>query len=147
MAKRSLSMEGASETLRAFRQLPKDASQELRARSQRLSELLAEKAQQAASVDRSPQAKLVVPTVKARRDRVPVIAAGGARRVGRGNTPVWQVLFGAEFGADKWPQFGKPHQGRRGSFLFPVAEQNRELVEREWSEAADEITRKWGDGQ
>lgn len=139
-------IEGVKETLAKFRQLPKDASDEIRERSMRLAEVLAVKAQAAARSDVSPQAKLVASTIRPRRDRVPVIVAGGSKRVGRRRSPAWGVLFGAEFGANQYPQFGKPHQGREGSFLFPVVEENSELVEREWNAAADDVIARFTAG-
>jgi hypothetical protein len=136
-------IEGVEETLRAFRQLPKDANNELRDRAKSLAQTLAGKVKAAAASDPSPQAALLVPTIRARRDRVPVIAAGGSKRVGRKRVPAWAVLFGAEFGSNRFTQFGKPHSGRQGSWLFGVADREAATIEREWNAAADEVARRW----
>lgn len=150
MAKTSLTMgiriSGARETLKAFNDLPKDANNELRDRSKKLSEMLADKVRQAARSDQSPQSALLAPTVKARRDRVPVIVAGGARRIGSRGRPAWALLFGAEFGSNRHRQFRKQHTGKDGSWLFPVADEHRDLIDREWNAAADEIAAKWAQG-
>lgn len=142
----NLRIDGARETLRAFRDLPKEANDELRDRAQALAQTLAGKVQQAARADQAPQAALLAPTVKARRDRVPVIVAGGAKRVGSRGRPAWALLFGAEFGSNRHRQFRKQHTGKDGSWLFPVADQHQELIDREWNAAADEITAKWAQG-
>lgn len=150
MAKHDLVMRvritGVHETLDAFRKLPKEANAELRERSLRLAGVLAEAAKANARVDESPQAQSLIPTVKARRDRVPVIVAGGARRVGRRRRPAWALLFGAEFGSNRFKQFGKRHQGRYGTWLFRAADENEALIDREWNAAADALARKWSSG-
>jgi hypothetical protein len=149
VAKKTLTMnvriEGVEAALRAFRKLPKDANNELRDRAKSLAQTLAGKVKAAAASDRSPQAALLVPTVRARRDRVPVIAAGGSKRVGRKKVPAWAVLFGAEFGSNKHQQFQKGHTGRKGSWLFGVADREQATIEREWNAAADEIARRWSE--
>lgn len=149
MAKTSLTVdlhiEGARETLAAFRRLPKEASAELRDRALKLSELLASTASRAARGD-SPQAAAVASTIKARRDRVPSVQVGGAKRVGSRRTPAFKILFGAEFGASpSLPQF-RPHRGREGYWFFPSVEAEQGRISREWNKAADEVVRKFTAG-
>lgn len=139
-------IEGVEETLRAFRQLPKDANQELRDRSLKLARALADRSSSAAQSDPSPQAAALAGTIRARRDRVPVIVAGGSKRVGRRKVSAWKLLFGAEFGSNRFSQFGKSHQGRQGSWLFGVAEREASTIDREWNAAADEVAAKWSQG-
>lgn len=145
MAKTALTVnmpiEGARETLRAFRKLPKEASQELRERSLKLSETLANRARQAARSD-SPQAALMAPTIKARRDRLPSIQVGGSKRVGRNRKPAYKILFGSEFGSNTLRQF-RPHNGQEGYWFFPVAEQQSADIARAWQDVADEIERRF----
>ena len=139
-------IEGVRETLKALNELPKEANEQMRKAAMTMAEKLAVKSQQAALSDQSPQAALIVPTIKPRRDRVPVIVAGGSTRVGRRSVPAWKVLFGSEFGANQYPQFGKRHQGQEGSYLFPIVEANSELVEREWNAAADDVIARFTAG-
>lgn len=147
MAKGSFSVNvtghGVRETLAAFNRLPKDASQELRERSLALAEALVPKIQADARADVSPQAKLLAPTVKARRDRVPVVVAGGTKRIGRLRRPAWTLLFGAEFGSNRFRQFRKSHTGRAGSWMFGVVETHRAAIFKAWDEAADAVVRKF----
>ena len=138
----NVTMEGADETLKAFRRLPKEASAQLRDKAQKLSQALVGRIQTAALSDRSPQARLFAPTVRAKRDRVPAITAGGAKKVGRRRQPVFGVLFGGEFGSNRFSQFGKPHTGREPTGpVFGVVERERAEVAKAWTEAAEGLAK------
>lgn len=161
MAKKSaltitLHATGVRETLAAFRALPKDASAELRKSSLKLAESLAVAARASGRAE-GGQAAAVARTVKARRDRVPVVQAGGTTRVGRKRAPAWAILFGSEFGQDRrsgWyarPRYRRsrgtqyePHQGRDGLWFFPTIEARQAQIMREWQAAADRIIRSFG---
>lgn len=151
-------IDGVRETLDAFRKLPKDANAELRVASIRLAEVVAAKAHTAAVVE-GGVAALMAPTVKAVRDRVPVVQAGGTRRVGRNRVPAWQVLFVGEFGMNGrsgWYAAGrfagsptpqhKPHRGTAGYWFFPTVEASAPQISREWNAAADRIIDAFGGG-
>jgi hypothetical protein len=79
--------------------------------------------------------------VRAQKDRLPVIVAGGNRRVGRNRVPVYKVLFGAEFGALTLAQFRIFKSG--GYFFFITVDDNSEYIQREYLDAIDEVNRKW----
>lgn len=128
------------ETIRAFKDLPEDASKEMRAASLSIAGVLAVDIRNAARAN--AQSALMVPTIRAVRDRVPVVQGGGTRRVGRNRVPAYKVLFGAEFGSHALKQF-RPFDGT-GYFFFPTVEQNRGYIDREYNEAADEVLKKWG---
>jgi len=98
-------------------------------------------------------------TVKAIKDRVPVVQAGGARRVASTRVPAFKLLFGSEFGADR--RFGwyahqrfaesegrqfSPHQGTTGRWFFPTVERELPTALAEWQDAADAIMRRFGQG-
>lgn len=151
-------IDGVRETLAAFRQLPKDANDELRNAAMIIALSLAGRARTAAMAD-SPQAALMAPTVTARRDRVPVVQAGGSQRVGRHGAPAWRILFASEFGmnarsgwyaADRYDtSFGqqyKSHRGRAGYWFFPLVESEAPMISREFNAAADRIERAFGRG-
>jgi hypothetical protein len=138
-------IEGARETLAAFRRLPKDASAALRERSMELATALAGKVASAARSD-SPQSALMAFTVKPRRDRVPIIEAGGTARVGSNKVPAYKVLFGSEFGAVTYPQY-RPHAGKGGSYwMFKTVEANQPAMDAAWNKAADDIQREFASG-
>lgn len=133
---------GVRETLRAFRQLPRDANNELRTRTMALAETVADRVRAASRAD-SPQSALLAPTVKARRDRVPVIQVGGATRVGRNRKPAYKVLFGSEFGATYLRQF-RPHVGSGSYWFFKTVDSQKVEIDRTWNEIADDVIRRWG---
>lgn len=161
MAKQALTIrlkaEGVRETLAAFRELPKDTNRELREASLRIADLLAQSAKGASHID--AQSAAVGTTVRAIKDRVPVVQAGGSRRITSSRVPAWRLLFGSEFGADR--RFGwysarrysdsrgrqfSPHQGRQGRWFFPTVERELPSALVEWRRAADEIVRRFGQG-
>lgn len=135
--------EGVRETLRAFRDLPEDAHRELRTASLELAQTLVPKIKAGALSAPTPQAELAAGTVRAVRDRVPVILAGGSKRVGRNKVPVWKVLFGSEFGSNAYGQFHHAHTGRAGLWFFPVVEKESSEVIAAWRKAADAIVRRF----
>jgi hypothetical protein len=148
VAKTSLTVnvriDGAKEVLAALNRLPKEANNAVREASLELAQTLAGKVKAAATTDEAPQSKLLARTVKARRDRLPVIVAGGTTRLGRRRAPAWKLLFGSEFGSNQYPQFRRPHSGRKGHWFFPVAEKQAATVAKVWGKAADRILRAYG---
>jgi hypothetical protein len=149
---------GLRETLAKFRDLPKDASDKLRDESQRLAQFLALKAQ-SRGFSQGGQAALAASTIKAVRDRVPAIQMGGTKRVGRKGVPVWQIMFGAEFGMNRrsgWYANRKfngdpgrqyrPHLGQKGYFFFPTVEDNATDISAAWNKAADQIVNDFSEG-
>lgn len=142
-------IDGAQATLKAFRDLPKDASDELRDRAQELSEKMAGWVRAAGNAE-GRQASLLVGTVKAKRDRLPYMVVGGTKRIGHawpgaGRAPAYQLLFGSEFGSSRGHGF-LPHRGKAGYWVFPTIEAHEGDIAREWNKAADEVIAKFGDG-
>lgn len=142
----SLQLDGAKETLKAFRDLPKEASAALRDATKHISTALAGKVKAAAEADESPQSALLAGTVRARRDRVPSIVAGGTKRLGKNRAPAWKLLFGSEFGANRYPQFHKEHTGKKGTWFFPVVDEHQADISHEWNKAADDVIRRFSQG-
>lgn len=150
MAKTSVTVKvtisGLRETLRAFQELPADASKRLREESLKLAEELAVKARAEGMADAAPQSPLVAATVKAVRDRVPAIQAGGTKRLGRNRAPAYKLLFGSLFGSNFYRQFHRPHGGQDAYWFFPVVERNAGTISAAWNRAADEIVRDFSEG-
>lgn len=146
MAKTGLTVQvkisGLAPTLRALSALPKDAQNELRDASLALSRKLAASAAAAGRAE-GRQAALVASTVKARRDRVPTIEAGGTSRLGRNRKPAYKLLFGSEFGSNFYLQFGKPHVS--GSYWFlDTVDREQATIAAEWQAAADRVLSEFG---
>jgi hypothetical protein len=137
---------GVRETLAAFRKLPKEASNSLREQSMRLAASLAQhvagappaRGGAAAARADSPQSALMAPTVKAIRDRVPAISAGGTSRVGRNQKPAFKILFGSEFGARRYKQF-RPHLGTGSYWMFRTVQHNEAELSAAWGRVAAAI--------
>jgi hypothetical protein len=144
---------GAREMLRAFKALPKDATKELRDANTEISKELAVKIKAAANA--SPrQGPAVAPSVRAGRDRIPNVQAGGGRRAGRQTrrskgqraTTAGDLVFGANFGATYLDQF-PAHNGGAGQddyFFFKTVEDNMPAIADEWTAAAERVLKKWG---
>jgi hypothetical protein len=123
-------IEDVRETIAAFRHLPDDANDELRDASEDLAKGLAEKVR-AAGMALGPQDAIVARSVRARRDRVPTIQAGGGGKAGR-------LVYGSEFGMNKrsgWygarryrRSHGRGERGRDRPGVEPGGRRDREEV-------------------
>jgi hypothetical protein len=132
---------GVRETLAAFKNLPKDATAELRTASGVIAGFMAN-AVRSSGLASSTRSALLTGTVKVARDRVPAVQVGGSSALGSRRTPAWKMLFGDEFGAKTFPQF-RPHRGTKGYWVFSSIEGNESRIDQEWNRAADEIVRRW----
>lgn len=139
----NIKISGLRPTLMAISKLPKDAQDEIRDASLDLSRELAVSAAAAGRME-GTQAALVASTVAARRDRVPVITAGGSRRLGRRRKPAYKLLFGSEFGSNFYRQFGKPHLGAHSYWFLDTVDREQATIASRWSEAADNVVRRFG---
>ena len=136
---------GVWETLRAFRDLPPEASDAIRTTSAALAgELVADV--QAAARREGRQAALLAGTVKVLRDRVPAVQAGGTTRLGRRRRPAYKLLFGSEFGSNRLKQY-RPHLGSGSYWFFDTVEDQYPAIARRWMEAADRIIAEWSGGE
>ncbi len=127
----------------ALRKLPKIASAKLRDASVSIAAAEASRARSLA-LRVGGVARLVEPTIKATRDRVPVIKMGDTRMIpGRNARPnsanqtIGNLIWGAEFGGGKRPtttQF-KAHLGHTGYFLWPTIRHDSDEIDATYSEA------------
>jgi hypothetical protein len=117
-------IENLNAVLRALSKMPKEVSDQLRDEAQAIARDIVSRAQGAAA---TPQQRLAAASMKARRDRVPVIVAGGRKRLpvtssrkrrgpNRDRQTYGDVFFGAEFG------------GSRGSIAASMGAQKGESV-------------------
>lgn len=132
-------IEGLNPLLRTFRNFDKSLSKELRVRAKAIAEPIAEDARARA---RSPQERMVAPSIRAVSDRIPVIKAGGGKRLAS-NTPrrvrpqAGAVFFGADFGARTNPRFPRKKDG--GRLLFPAVKDNRTNIAKQYLDAVDDV--------
>lgn len=124
-------------------------------------------AMQARAAASTPQSRAVAGSIKATRDRLPAIRAfGGAKaRTSGGKATMGDIGFGANFGGGQrisWVrgvsprgtpynyqrhttrQFG-PWLGNNGDdrFIYPVIEDNRQLINDAWQNALDRVYKEW----
>lgn len=128
---------------KTLRKLPKTASAELRDASQAIADKVAGDARGAATAQ-GGVARLVAPTIRAGRDRVPLVRMGSSARLpadGRSRKgdrqTIGDVIWGAEFGggARKTTQQFRPHLGQTGYFLWPTVRGDRDFIERAYGDA------------
>lgn len=142
----AVQVNGMRETLAAVRAVGKNAENALRDRAVELGKKLGASITAAAKRDKSPQARLVVTTLKVKRDRLPVLEVGGTKRLGRNKAPAWALMYGAEFGSGQYKQFHKRHTGKTGSWFFGTVEREQAEIVAAWEEAAADVVREFGEG-
>lgn len=136
-----LAVDGLNEVLRAFRQLPKEASNELRQASQTIADRHMAPAWRDAALNYAgPWGGRIAATVRVRRDRVPAVNIGGNRRAFSGGATPTMVRFPSDAGQVRDsipPAFGD------GTNWIAKARSYQPAAIREWSQAVDRIVRKW----
>jgi hypothetical protein len=151
-------IDGVRETIRAFNEMGRDANRDLRTETFKISDDLAVKLRVAAGADGN-QSRLMVPTIKARKDRVPSVEAGGSKRVGRHGKPAGALIFASEFGmSSRSGWYGRrryrgspgrqwhPHRGAASYWFFETVEDQTDNIQRRWLAVCDRLIRKWGAG-
>jgi hypothetical protein len=134
-------VEGVNDLLRALSKMDKALQNEVRDASQALAGDLASSINSGGS---TRLARRVASSVKARRDRIPVVAMGTGKL--SSGTPIRDVMFGAEFGgrARATTQQFQPHLGKVGYFFYPVIRARGREVAEDWFDAiADVLDRYW----
>lgn len=140
----NVKIEGVKETLAKFKGLPKEASDQLRTESQHLAGDLADVIKANAGSE-GRQWGILASTVKARKDRVPVVTAGGNTKIGRNRKPAYRLLFGAEFGATYLKQFKPRTPGNEGYVFFKSATRMQPTIDEAWNRVADDIVYRFGE--
>jgi hypothetical protein len=94
------------------------------------------------------QADAVMKSLKINRsDKAPNFTVGGNTRVTRNGAKAGTLIFGTEFGSDKYKQFpprSKPKgRGNRGWFIFIALERFQPIIVREWLQGYEKIANEW----
>lgn len=154
-------------TLATLNKLPGEATVAMRDASQQIAADEADRLRSAGMSSGDKQSKLVAGVIRAKRDRVPSIAAGGTKKVapsrkiyrsttnrtktGRGKLvkpSAGDIFFGAEFGGRrrKTTQQFRPHRGRKGYWFWPQLRADEARMISAYDEAVtDVLGREWGD--
>lgn len=132
-------IEGLNEVLRAFRQLPKEASAELRQSSQRIADRHMVPAwQNAALYGAGPWGEVIANSVRAKRDRIPAVQIGGNRKVLSGGGTATMVRYPSSSGQAR-ESFAPFEQtdwlSRVRAYQAPALQ--------EWAQSVDRIVAKW----
>ena len=148
----AIQVEGMQETIKAFNKLDKEGKNAARDEVKKIAELLAKRIR-----DRAPQDKRyqnIAVTVRASRDRVPVIYIGGRAtpKVSGGGGPR-ELIIGMEFGADQagpnaWrfpPRTPRLGRGNAGYWIYPTLRANQDEIIRLWFDAMDRIIEEWSE--
>lgn len=145
----NLAVEGARPLLSALNKMPKALQMNLRVASQAIADEEADAIQAAAKTSDSMSA-LVAPTVRSRKDRVPMIIGGGARKLtqARGKPRAYDLFFGAEFGGQQRPttQQFRPHKGKLGYWFWPTIRRDEPQIVGHWMDAIDDVVAEWEAG-
>lgn len=136
----TIALDGVPELRRVYRTLDVDARRLARERTKKISETEATRIKNAAS---TPQQRLIAGTVRARQAREPTIVMGGAARLPsrsrrRRQPTAGDLVFGAEFGAQRYPQFPR-HRGRTGYFFWPTLRADTDRMFTEWATVIREL--------
>jgi hypothetical protein len=141
MATPRVEIEGLNEMLRAIsKMVGPQGSRELRQGAKQIAEKVALDARGRAS---TPQQRLAAPKgINAKSDRVPTIRVGGAARLASSTSRSRQpkagdVIFGADFGSDRFRQF--PAKVSGGRLVFKAVESNRRYIANEYFDRIEEM--------
>lgn len=137
-------VQGLKPVLRTLTKLGPELNREIREAAGEIAADEAVRVRQAAAASDKLSAA-VGATVAPRRDRLPAIAAGGAKRLPvKGRPKASQVVFGAEFGGRKrkTTQQFRPHLKKTGYWMWPTIREDQERMLIRWTEAANAAIRK-----
>jgi len=131
-------VEGLNDVLKAFRQLPKEASKELRQASKIIAERHMAPAWRDAALGAGPWGEQIAASVKAASDRIPAVKIGGNRKVFSGGATATMVRWPSSTGTarDSFAPF------EATNWLQDVRSYHGPALQ-EWAQAVDRIVAKW----
>jgi hypothetical protein len=135
---------GLNDILRAFRALPKGASAELRTASMAVAEKHMAPAWQNAALNYAgPWGQVIADSVKVKRDRVPAVNIGGARKALSGGASPNMVRFPSDKGNRGRAGIATPPAFGQGTDWMGNVKQYQGPAMQEWAAAVDRIVMKW----
>jgi len=160
-------VEGLDATLRAFNRLDKEAKDAARDEVQKISRLMASEIAAVGNRRQDPRDRFVAGTIRAKRDRLPLVLIGRAERYqpsGNRRSSSFprasDLMYGMEFGSNgqrsdrptrrggrpgwRFPE-RTPRRGRgnEGYWIFPTARQQQPRVVDLWAKALEDVARDW----
>lgn len=150
-----LAVDGLNDVLRALRQLPKEASAELRQASQVIADRHMAPAWRNAALNYAgPWGQVIAASVKVKRDRVPAVSIGGNRKAFSGGATPTMVRFPSDKGrrgrsgppkrdADGRIVGGVPEAFGAGSDWISKVRSYQPQAIKEWAQAVDRVVGKW----
>ena len=135
---------GLNEVLRAFRQLPKEASAELRQASRQIADRhMAPAWRNAAMYYAGPWGEEIAASVRVSRDRVPAVAIGYQKKVFSGGASSIMVRYPSDKGRSGRSGERVPAAFGDGSDWLSKVKAYQPAAIREWASAVDGVVRKW----
>ena len=135
---------GLNEVLRAFKNLPKEASAELRTASMAVAEKHMAPAWRNAALNYAgPWGTVIADSVKVKRDRVPAVNIGGNKKVLSGGASPNMVRFPSDRGNRGRAGIATPPAFGEGTDWMGNVKQYQGPALQEWAQAVDRIVMKW----
>lgn len=137
-------VDGLNDVLRAFRALPKEASAELRTASQAVADKHMAPAWRNAALNYAgPWGQVIADSVKVKRDRVPAVNIGGARKKFSGGASPTMVRYPSDKGNQGRAGNATPSAFGEGTSWMANVKQYQGGALEEWAKAVDQIVLKW----
>jgi len=157
-------VEGLKDALKALNRLDKEAKDQAREAVTEISRMMAREIAAVGSSRRDPRDRHVAQTIRAKRDRLPVVNVGKATRMPvsrRGQGPrASDLMFGMEFGSngqatdtptrrggrpgwrfpERTPRRGA---GNEGYWIFPTMRRQQDRVVDLWAKALEDVAVEW----
>lgn len=138
-----LYVDGLNEVLRAFRRLPKEAATELRSASLVIAERHMVPAwKEAARLYGGPWGDRITDSVRARKDRLPAVQIGKARKAYSGGASTNMTRYPSDKGTRGRARQRAIQFGDGTDWISQVRPYQPQAI-REWGEAVDRIVKRW----
>jgi hypothetical protein len=145
MATVGVHVQGLRTVNRKLKELPQSSRDKLIKRSGQIAVTVGDRARlQFVALGR--QGPLVAGTLRSTKGTVPTIKVGGSKRLGKNRKPAYKLLWGTEFGANKYKQFHAAHTGRIGRALYPTIRRNEAYMYVEWRKVLDQVVNEFDEG-
>jgi len=139
-------VDGLDDILRSFRNLPKEASGELRQASQVVADKHMAPAWREAAINYAgPWGQVIADSVKVKKDRVPAVNIGGQRKKFSGGASPTMVRYLTDRGdrGRAGSQKRAPEAFGQGTDWISQVRQYQGGAMQEWAKAVDQIVLKW----